>query len=402
MGSKNKKVSILHLFHSTDTIHASSNIFEHERSIMKDPSAVQKILVIDDEEAYREIISMTLKIIGYDVIEAMNGLEGLAAAKEHSPDLILCDINMPKMDGHTLLTTLREEEKFAGIPFIFLTGNTSNADMRKGMQAGADDYLTKPFSAEELVNAVAMRLSKKKRLQKYFESQFDDIKSNIVHSLPHEFRTPLNGILGFSQILMDDDELPPDEVKEIGTMIFRSGQRLHRLLENVVLFGQLQLMMRDQNTVAELRTGDSCFVKEVVSSAVEQTAIRHDRANSITTTLIDASVTITAQRLMKIFDELLDNALKFSESGSIVELSTTSDGNFVRFVIRDSGRGMSQEQIKKISGFQQFERGYYEQQGAGLGLVITKMLVELHGGTLSLQSEENKGTTVEFSLPRTL
>ena len=369
---------------------------------MKESSATQKILVIDDEEAYREIIAMTLKIIGYEVIEAMNGLDGLAAAKMHTPDLILCDINMPNMDGHTLLATLKEEEEFAGIPFIFLTGNTSNADMRKGMQMGADDYLTKPFSAEELVNAVAIRLSKKKRMQKYYESQFDEIKSNIVHSLPHEFRTPLNGILGFSQILMDDDELPPDEVKEIGTMIYRSGQRLHRLLENVVLFGQLQLWMRDQNKVNELRTTDSCMLKEVISSVVEQSAARHERTGSISTSVIDATVNISPQRLSKIIEELLDNSLKFSPKESIVELTAAADGSAVRFTVCDKGRGMSVEQITKISGFQQFERGYYEQQGAGLGLVITKMLVEIHGGTLSLHSEENNGTTVEFSLPRSV
>lgn len=368
---------------------------------MNQPAIVQKILVIDDEDAYREIISMTLKIIGYEVIEAKNGLDGLAAAKMHNPDLILCDINMPKMDGHTLLTTLKEEEEFAGIPFIFLTGNTSTADMRKGMQMGADDYLTKPFTAEELVNAVAIRLSKKKRMQRYYESQFDEIKSNIVHSLPHEFRTPLNGILGFSQILMDD-ELPPDEVKEIGTMIYRSGQRLHRLLENVVLFGQLQLWMRDQTKVSELRSTDSCMLKEVIPGISEQAMIRHERMNGISITMIDAGVNISAPRLSKVIEELFDNALKFSSPGSAVTLTTEENGNSVIFAIRDSGRGMSEEQVNKISGFQQFERGYYEQQGAGLGLAITKMLVEIHGGTFALHSEENKGTIVQFSLPRNI
>ncbi|MFZ4620232.1 MAG: hybrid sensor histidine kinase/response regulator [Bacteroidota bacterium] len=366
---------------------------------MEQPTAAQKILVIDDEDAYREIITMTLKIIGYEVFEAMNGLDGLAAAKMHSPDLILCDINMPKMDGHTLLSTLKEEQEFAGIPFIFLTGNTSTADMRKGMQMGADDYLTKPFTAEELVTAVATRLSKKKSMQKYYESQFDDIKSNIVHSLPHEFRTPLNGILGFSQILMDEQDLPQDEVKEIGSMIFRSGQRLHRMLENVVLFGQLQLWMRDETKIAELRSQDNCRLKEVLPVIIEQSMIRHERMGAVTANVVDTCVRITAQRLSKVIEELIDNALKFSASGTAVSVSSELKGNNVIITIRDEGRGMSEEQIGKISGFQQFERGYYEQQGAGLGLAIAKMLVDLHGGTLTINSVENSGTTAQIILP---
>ncbi len=369
---------------------------------MEQPTEAQKILVIDDEDAYREIITMTLKIIGYEVIEAMNGLDGLAAAKMHSPDLILCDINMPKMDGHTLLATLKEEQEFAGIPFIFLTGNTSTADMRKGMQMGADDYLTKPFTAEELVTAVATRLSKNKSMQKYYESQFDDIKSNIVHSLPHEFRTPLNGILGFSQILMDEPDLPLEEVKEIGSMIYRSGQRLHRMLENLVLFGQLQLWMRDEKKMAELRNLDCCRLKEVIPMVAEQTMVRNDRTGAVKLNIIDAGVNISALRFSKIIEEILDNALKFSPAGSNVTLSTEIKENTVQITILDEGRGMSAEQIGKISGFQQFERGYYEQQGAGLGLAITKMLIELHGGTFSINSIEDKGTSVVFYIPKTL
>lgn len=362
-------------------------------------TAVHKILVIDDDDAYREIIIMTLSVNGYDVIEAMNGLDGLAAAKMHSPDLILCDINMPKMDGHTLLTTLKEEQEFAGIPFIFLTGNTSNADMRKGMQLGADDYLMKPFTAEELINAVAARLSKNRKMQRYYESQFDDIKSNIVHSLPHEFRTPLNGILGFSQILMDEPELPMDEVKEIGSMIYRSGQRLHRLLENVVLFGHLQLWVRDAAKTAELRVEGNCQLNEVVPMITEQVMLRHERMGEVTCTMQDCCIAITAPRFSKIIEEITDNALKFSTPGSPVTLTAETVNDTVRITVTDKGRGMTAEQIGKISGFQQFERGYYEQQGAGLGLAIVKMLTEIHGGTFSLTSEEKNGTAVTITLP---
>lgn len=220
--------------------HATTNTISHVPP--------HKIIVIDDEDDYRAMITKTLKMMGYDTIEAANGLEGLAAVKMHHPDLVLCDINMPKMDGHTLLRKLKEDPDYASIPFIFLTGNTTKSDMRKGMQLGADDYLTKPFTSEELVTAIETRLIRKKSLQKYYESQFDDIKTSIVKSLPHEFRTPLNGILGFAQYLKVESDLPAEEVKEIGALIYKSGQRLHHLLNysSVHKLGQAQLHHRSR------------------------------------------------------------------------------------------------------------------------------------------------------------
>ena len=365
---------------------------------IKDSSAQQKILVIDDDESYREIITLALSMADYNVIEAKNGLDGLAAAKMYYPDLILCDINMPKMNGHELLRTLKEEPDFAGIPFIFFTGNAAPGDLRKGMQMGADDYLTKPFSAEELLTAVETRLTKKKKMQKYFESQFDDIKANIISHLPHEFRTPLNGILGFSQILADQNDLSEDEVKEIGVMILRSGKRLQHLLENMVLFGQLQLWMNDLHKIEEMRQKSTTLL-EVSHAVIGKLLLRYKRADAISNTLNESSVQISSIYLTKILEEVIDNALKFSTAGAAITISNEKKGSSVNIIVRDEGRGMSEEQIQKISGFQQFERGYYEQQGAGLGLAIAKIVTEIHGGSLSIESAENKGTTVTIAIP---
>ncbi len=144
----------------------------------------QKILVIDDEDDYRTMISITVKTMGYDVIEATNGLDGVAAVKKHRPDLVLCDVNMPKMDGYQVLSTLKQDPEFGSIPFIFLTGNVAKSDMRQGMQLGADDYLTKPFTSQELIDVIETRLKRKKSMQKYYEAQFDEIKTSIVQVSP--------------------------------------------------------------------------------------------------------------------------------------------------------------------------------------------------------------------------
>lgn len=366
---------------------------------MEHGTVQHKILVIDDEEDYRNVITMALQSADFEIISATNGLDGLAAAKIYAPDLILCDVNMPKMDGHTLLKMLKEESEFAGIPFIFLTGNSGKSDLRKGMQLGADDYLTKPFTTEELITAVEARLTKKKKLKKFYESQFDDIKTNIVHTLPHEFRTPLNGILGFSQVLYEESGLSEDEVQKIGVMIHKSGQRLHRLLENMILFGQMQLWIHDQDKIDEMRRESSSLLDIVQSVAVKKSA-DHERPGAVRVSLSDSHLKISSIFLTKIFEEIVDNGLKFSEAGAIVHISSEDKGSLLQITISDEGRGMSEEQINRISGFQQFERGYYEQQGAGLGLVIAKTLTEFHGGSLSIISKENISTIIKFTLPK--
>lgn len=357
----------------------------------------QNILVIDDEEEYRAVIVMALGASNYDVTEAKNGLEGWESVNKKMPDLILCDVNMPVMDGHTLLGKLKGETAFAGIPFLFLTGNSEMKDLRKGMQLGADDYLTKPFTTYELLAAVEARLQKKQSVQKYYESRFDDIKTSIATSLPHEFRTPMNGILGFSQLLQEENDLPPEEVKNIGGLIRKSAERLGHLLENMVLFGLLQLWEKDREKIAEFRSDQYTTLLEEIHRTSELQMVRHERPGAVIVTARDAIIHVSSIHLAKILDEIVDNALKFSESGTTVTIAAEVSETETTVIIRDEGRGMTSEQLSAISAFQQFQRQYYEQQGAGLGLVIAKSLVELYGGTFEIESIEKKGTTVRFS-----
>jgi DNA-binding response OmpR family regulator len=125
---------------------------------------MKKILVIDDEEWLREVIHLALKQRGFEVIEAANGFEGIEKARKELPDLILCDINMGKVDGYSTLTSLRNEMSTAAIPFILMTGLADGSSMRHGMDLGADDYLSKPFTIAALYAAVEMRLKEAKTL----------------------------------------------------------------------------------------------------------------------------------------------------------------------------------------------------------------------------------------------
>lgn len=120
--------------------------------------AVKRILVIDDDARLRAHYTELLRLEGYEIIEARNGREGVARAKADAPDLVICDITMPEMNGHRVLETLRGEPKTAHLPFVFLTGWSEQEDIRTGMNLGADDYLTKPVVPDELLAAVRARL----------------------------------------------------------------------------------------------------------------------------------------------------------------------------------------------------------------------------------------------------
>src|ERR1700741_3326710 len=140
---------------------------------------MKKILLIEDNKDIRENTAEILKLAQYDVITARNGKEGVEMAQKEKPDLIICDIMMPVLDGHGALHLLSKNEETSGIPFIFLTAKAERSDFRKGMEMGADDYLTKPFDDVELLNAIESRLKKNEILRKEFTKSIEGINDFI-------------------------------------------------------------------------------------------------------------------------------------------------------------------------------------------------------------------------------
>ncbi|MBI3004968.1 MAG: response regulator [Ignavibacteriales bacterium] len=189
----------------------------------------KRILIIDDEEMMRGAVTATLKAADYDVAEAGDGEQGLEKAKALIPDLIVCDVNMPRLDGFGMLQELRKSDATSSIPFIFLTGQADHSLLRKGMMLGADDYVTKPFSADELLRVVEIRLKKKELLELQMQARLEELRKSISLALPHEFRTPLTGILGFAEMLKDGHEMAQEEIAYIGSHIHGSARRLQHL-----------------------------------------------------------------------------------------------------------------------------------------------------------------------------
>jgi two-component system sensor histidine kinase/response regulator len=358
----------------------------------------KKVLVIDDTEEIRIIISESLNLFGFTTLTAEDGSTGIEVARKDKPDLIICDINMPNVDGYATLTALREEESTATIPFIFLSGASDKINMRRGMELGADDYLTKPFTHKELMAAVNARLEKQADLRRQSEKKLDELRGNITMALPHELRTPLNGILGLASIMIDDyANMPPSDVLESAKYIHESALRLHRLIENFLLHSQVELMASEKKKIETTSNSTPIAVEQIIPELARKVAARFKRENDLVLEISPGVLLIPDDHFKKIVEELIDNAFKFSDNGKQVRVSNSMTNNNFLLSIADQGRGMTGEQISTIGPHMQFERKTFEQQGSGLGLIIAKRLTELLGGQFTIDSNPGLGTTVRIS-----
>ena len=233
----------------------------------------------------------------------------------------------------------------------------------------------------------------------------NELKNRISSALPHEFRTSLSGILGYSNMISSfakRDYLNSSEIKEIGEMaceINDEGRRLHRLTENFLLYSQIQTLMAS-HTKDELSAIDSIEnPREIIMDIVIDFASRSSRRADIATDLDNSQIGISFYHFYKIIYELLDNAIKFSEQGSTIEIAATSSSANYQLRIRDCGYGMSKEQVRNIAAYNQYDRTLHEQQGTGLGLFIAKLLTELNRGTFTVESCPNEGTTIILDFP---
>ena len=359
-----------------------------------------KILIVDDDAQLRSTIQMVLKLKGYEVIDADNGTTALKLARAALPDLIISDINMPQSDGYAALTELRKDPTTAAIPLILMTGDSETSGMRKGMELGADDFLSKPFAMNALLKAVEARLKKQTVVKDSAEKKLAELRANLSLMLPHELNTPLVGILGYGEIISScADSLQPAELAEMGKNILESGQRLQRLIQNFLIYSQLELLRADDKEIAAMRAKVVPDVNEPLTLVVRTKAQSAGRLNDLHAEVCHSPVACSEDLLSKITEEIIGNAFKFSKPGSPVKFAAVPEGKGLKMTITDQGRGMKPEYINSIAAYVQFDRRQHEQQGSGLGLVIAKRLVELHGGTLAIESRENAGTTVTVRLP---
>lgn len=365
----------------------------------------KRILVIEDAHPLRKDIVEMLQFEGFEVFGAENGKLGVEKAHAVHPDLIICDIMMPVLDGFGVLHQLQQEHTLATTPFIFLTARTDRMDIRQGMELGADDFLTKPFTAAELIRTVHARLQKVAAFEDETSKQMDNLRGNIILALPHELRTPLHVILGFSDLLLTDAaEMEAERVADMAGHINRAGLRLYHLIENFIIYAQTEVALTDPAEQRAMSQGVTLFPKSAIETYASGRATQQQRGPSRSDDLYMhvadvAAIHIGEDFLKKIIEEVTDNAFKFSPVGSKVHIRARVENEWYVIQVSDSGRGISREHIDLIGAYMQFERRVFEQQGAGLGLVVCKRLAQLNGGTLDIDSDaEHGGTRVTIRL----
>jgi two-component system sensor histidine kinase/response regulator len=358
------------------------------------------VLVVDDDVHVRTLVSDALQAHGFRVIAAPNGADAIALARRDRPDVVVCDVSMPGVDGHAVLASLRQASATAGIPFVFLTGESSRGDLRRGMEEGADDYVTKPFRLREVVEAVRTQLGKSEAARRRAEEQLEELRASMTRLFPHELLTPLTPLVGYAAFLRSAAEtLTPPDLLQIAADIESSTRRLERMVRNILFYAGLEILRRSPAESAVLHEQPAPACGPLIEAAARRTSVRAGREADLRLDLADGAVAMPCEHVELIGEELVDNAFKFSEPGMPVDVRVRASGEVVTIAVTDRGRGMTSEEIRRIGAFLQFDRRKFEQQGAGLGLVLVLRIAELAGGSLSLRSVPGEGTTAEVAVP---
>ena len=355
---------------------------------------METILIIEDEENVRNGLCELFDSAGYNVISACDGISGLTEAKSKFPDLIISDIMMPNMDGFALLKAIQSDPDTALIPFVFLTAKTDSLDIRNGMNIGADDYITKPYRAKELLNAVQIRLKK----QKVLLSKIDNVINNLSLYLPHEVRTPFVSILGYTSLILDGSvDFSKEELIEIIKNIHYSGKRLHKTMEKFLLYSYLTTL---ENEFDKKDNFNNMFI-QIDEIMVQGIIAKHFQGKDFTNELFfdikPATIIIKSDLFIFMLEELVENACKFSTTNSKIEIiSYIENDNFV-LQVKNLGRGMTNAQINCVGPCIQFEKQKHQQIGNGLGLAIIKKIMSIYKYELNIDSIVNNKTTITLS-----
>ncbi|MGI0487406.1 response regulator [Pantanalinema rosaneae CENA516] len=362
---------------------------------------MEKILVIEDELTIRENLQEVLELEGFEVFTAADGRSGVQLAQREMPNLILCDIMMPELDGYGVLQSLRQDRATQMIPVIFLTAKADRVYMRQGMEQGANDYLTKPFTVDELLKAVSMQFAKQSVIAQQTQMKLNRLCNEIVFALPRELMVPLNDILGMTQFLIEEqDEIEPMESLEIARMIQDASKSLHRIAQNFLIYVSLESVCRDPEQVKVFRqTRSRSLTQDVIIEVALQVAQEAGRRADLQIEVREGIVRLSEFDLRKVIQEIVSNAFKFSKHGTPVRIVGCPSEHSFDLVVANTGRGMTEQQIAEIDALKQFDRRSFEQRGCGLGLAIAKRTVELYGGKFSIRSVPYQQTMVRIDLP---
>ena len=362
------------------------------------------ILIVDDEPALLMGLAATIRRHGYTVITATDGNEGLQKAKESLPDLILSDVMMPPPNGFELRKLMNLDPDLASTPFIFLTARSSVEDRVSGMREGADDYITKPFSTQELmarIEAVFRRVEAeqargREQMRASAQQDMDRLRYEILQNFHHELRTPLVNILMPLELAANNRFSDPEEQSKFLQIALSNADRLESLVTDLILLSNID--HGDLNSIRQ-----PIDVDMHILTLVRKRLERYKSKQLEFSADVPGQGLITAPRREFIHSvlHLVDNAFKFSPEKGHVSLSIKPGSNGgVRVLVQDEGTGIPLELREKV-----FERFYQasqgdsrEYEGMGVGLTVARAVFRSLNGDVQIL-DIPKGLRVQAFIP---
>jgi len=360
-----------------------------------------RILLADDNADMRQYVTDLLGRY-YDVTAVPDGQAALEAIRTAPPDLVLSDVMMPRLDGFGLLKALRAEERTRRLPIILLSARAGEEASVGALDAGADDYLVKPFTARELIARVRahVELARQRHAwERELERSNQELRSvnrgleAFTRTVSHDVRQPLNTMIGFADFLLSGNPGPlNDKQQECLTAILRGGQRLATLTEDLLRFAAAgHKPLATEHVVA------SALVRTVVD---ELQAAHPERAVEVHIGALP-DVNADPTLLRQVFANLVGNALKFTRDRerASVEISGELQGGECVYCIRDNGVGFDMRHADQLFRIFQRLQGAEQFEGKGVGLSIVLDIVERHGGHISAKATPGAGAEFTFTLP---
>jgi two-component system sensor histidine kinase/response regulator len=364
-----------------------------------------RVLVVDDIPKNLQVVGTMLRNEGYEVMGATSGADALEGVRVQVPDLILLDLMMPEMDGLEACRRFKADPAVRSIPIIFLTASNEMEHLVKGFEAGAVDYITKPFNAPELLERVRTHLELRHARERLRE--MNDEKNEFMGIAAHDLRNPLSAIKGFSEMIVEDaqslrrreakdPELCFRELEEWGDRIGVTTTRMMEMVQNLldanrIERGEMQLNLAPTDLGPAL---NSAIETQRPRATAKQQTIHLESEPAPAMVLVDPSV------IVQVLENLVSNAVKYSLPGKEIFVRLKKHTQGVRVEVQDQGPGLSEQDQKKLFG--KFARLSAKPTGGehstGLGLSIVKRMVEAMNGKVWCESELGKGATflVEF------
>ncbi len=380
---------------------------------------LSSILIVDDNPQNLQVLGKVLKDNKYEIEFAISGDAALDWLNTRQFDLILLDVNMPGMNGFEVCRKIRSNPVLNNVPVIFLSAESERESILKGFELGAQDYITKPFDSRELLVRVRTHLILKNSLEKLEELNksleekvvertrelkeanvklealnlklldLDKAKSDFLNLISHEIRTPLNGIIGPLELLKG-----PLYTREIGDLIQIldiSVKRLEKFSLDALLITRLKTK---QLEIKKEKIHLSNLMNEVIDEAKEKFQsgnIQVKRNDEI----MPCSITGEVDLIKKCISNILDNALRFSPKYGTIKINTFSEDQTVIFEIVDNGKGFSAGVIDHV--FELFTTGdACKDNCTGIGLPIAKMIMDAHGGSITVGNNPEGGASVKL------